>query len=123
MARNAARRAAEQILCAVASSARVDPKAKWWPATARHPTVKDRVVQSAVVLVLGAIFEADLLPQQHGFRPKMDAKMAVRRAYFHVTQHNRREVVDADLSDYFTTIPHGPLMRCLSRRVADGQVL
>jgi group II intron reverse transcriptase/maturase len=87
------------------------------------PTVKDRVVQSAVVLVLGAIFEADLLPQQYGFRPKADAKMAVRRAYFHITQHNRREVVDADLSDYFTTIPHGPLMRCLSRRIADGQVL
>lgn len=87
------------------------------------PTVKDRVVQSAVVLVLGAIFEADLLPQQYGFRPKADAKMAVRRAYFHITQHNRREIVDADLSDYFTTIPHGPLMRCLSRRIADGQVL
>lgn len=87
------------------------------------PTVKDRVVQSAVVLVLGAIFEADLLPEQYGFRPKADAKMAVRRAYFHITQHNRREVVDADLSDYFTTIPHGPLMRCLSRRIADGQVL
>jgi retron-type reverse transcriptase len=87
------------------------------------PTVKDRVVQGAVVLVLGAIFEADLLPQQYGLRPKADAKMAVRRAYFHITQHNRREVVDADLSDYFTTIPHGPLMRCLSRRIADGQVL
>lgn len=87
------------------------------------PTVKDRVVQSAAVLVLGAIFDADLLPQQYGFRPKVDAKMAVRRAYFHITRHNRREVVDADLSDYFTTIPHGPLMKCLSRRVADGQVL
>ena len=51
-------------------------------------------------------------PQQYGFRPGMDAKMAVRRAYFHITQHDPREVVDADLSDYFTTIPHGPLMRC-----------
>jgi RNA-directed DNA polymerase len=86
------------------------------------PTVKDRVVQSAVVLVLGAIFEADLLPQQYGFRPKVDAKMAVRRAYFHLID-GRREVVDADLSDYFTTIPHGPLMKCISRRVADGHVL
>jgi len=87
------------------------------------PTVKDRVVQTAVVLVLGPIFDVDLRPQQYGFRPGMDAKMAVRRAYFHITQHNRREVVDADLSDYFTTIPHGPLMRCVTRRVADGTVL
>jgi RNA-directed DNA polymerase len=87
------------------------------------PTVKDRVVQSAVVLVLSPIFEADLLPQQYGFRPKLDAKMALRRAYFHITQHRRREVVDADLSDYFNTIPHGALMRCVMRRIADGQVL
>ena len=87
------------------------------------PTVTDRVVQTAAVLVLGPIFDVDLQPQQYGFRPKLDAKMAVRRAYFHITQHGRREVVDADLSDYFTTIPHGPLMRCVSRRVTDGQVL
>jgi RNA-directed DNA polymerase len=87
------------------------------------PTVKDRVVQTAVVLVLGSIFEADLGPQQYGFRPGMDAKMAVRRAYFHITQHNRRDVVDADLSDYFSTLPHGPLMRCVARRVTDGAVL
>ena len=87
------------------------------------PTVKDRVVQTAVVLVLGAIFDVDLRRQQFGFRPNMDAKMAVRRAYFHITQHNRRDIVDADLSDYFTTIPHGPLMRCVTRRVADGTVL
>ena len=87
------------------------------------PTVKDRVVQTAVVLVVGPIFEADLLPQQYGFRPGRDAKTAVRRAYFHITQHDRREVVDADLSDYFTTIPHGPLVKCVSRRVVDRQVL
>lgn len=87
------------------------------------PTVKDRVVQTAVVLVLGPIFEADLAPQQYGFRPGLDAKRAVRKVYFHITQHGRREVVDADLSDYFTTIPHGLLLRCVSRRVADGQVL
>jgi len=87
------------------------------------PTVKDRVVQTAVVLVLGPIFEADLAPQQYGFRPGRDAKTAVRRVYFHITQHDRREVVDADLSDYFTTIPHGPLLRCVARRVNDGQVL
>jgi len=87
------------------------------------PTIRDRVVQMAVVLVIGPIFEADLLPQQYGFRPRMDAKMALRRVYWHVTQHGRREVVDADLRDYFTSIPHSPLMRCLSRRIADGRLL
>jgi group II intron reverse transcriptase/maturase len=49
--------------------------------------------------------------------------MAVRRVYYHVAERGLSEVVDADLSDYFNTIPHGPLMRCLSRRIADGSVL
>lgn len=87
------------------------------------PTIRDRVVQMAMQLVLGPIFEADLPPQQYGFRPKIDAKAAVRRAYYHVTQYGRREVVDGDLSDYFNTIPHGPLLKCVARRVTDGQVL
>ena len=87
------------------------------------PTIRDRVVQMAVVLIIGPIFEADLLPQQYGFRPGVDAKMAVRRTYWHVTEQGRREVVDADLRDYFTSIPHSPLMLCLSRRIADGRML
>jgi RNA-directed DNA polymerase len=87
------------------------------------PTVRDRVVQMAVVLVIGPIFEADLLPQQYGFRPGVDAKMAVRRVFWHVTQQRRQEVVDADLRDYFTSIPHAPLMRSLERRIADSRVL
>ena len=87
------------------------------------PCISDRVVQMAAVLVIGPIFEADLLPQQYGFRPGLDAKMALRRVYWHVTQHGRREVVDADLRDYFTSIPHTPLMRSLSRRIADGRML
>lgn len=87
------------------------------------PTIRDRVVQMAVVLVIGPIFEADLLPQQYGFRPGLDAKMAIRRVFWHLTQHRRQEVVDADLRDYFTSIPHAPLMRCLERRIADGRVL
>ena len=49
--------------------------------------------------------------------------MALRRVYWHVTQHGRREVVDADLRDYFNSIPHAPLMRSLSRRIADGRLL
>jgi RNA-directed DNA polymerase len=87
------------------------------------PCIRDRVVQMAAVLIIGPIFEADLLPQQYGFRPGLDAKMALRRVYWHVTQHGRREVVDADLRDYFTSIPHSPLMRSLSRRIADGTML
>ena len=87
------------------------------------PCISDRVVQMAAVLIIGPIFEADLLPQQYGFRPGLDAKMALRRVYWHVTQHGRREVVDADLRDYFTSIPHSPLVRSLSRRIADGRLL
>lgn len=86
------------------------------------PTIRDRVVQMAVLLVLGPIFESDLLVEQYGFREKLDAKMAVRRVYFHLTK-GHREVVDGDLSDYFNTIPHGPLMKSVARRVADGHVL
>jgi len=77
----------------------------------------------AALLILGPMFEADFQPQQYGFRPGLDAKMAVRRVYFHITQYGRREVVDADLSDYFNTIPHGQLLKCLVRRVADGNIL
>src|SRR4051812_13897682 len=87
------------------------------------PCIRDRVVEMAALLVLGPIFEADLLRNQYGFRPGMDAKMAVRQAFWHVSDHGRTEVVDADLSDYFSSIPHGPLMRCVSRRVADGTLL
>jgi RNA-directed DNA polymerase len=47
-------------------------------------------------------------PQQHGFRPGLDAKMALRRVYWHVTQHGRREVVDADLRDYLDTASYCP---------------
>src|SRR5271165_586768 len=87
------------------------------------PCIRDRVVMMAVVLVIGPIFEADLLDNQYGFRTGLDAKMAVRRVFWHITQWRRREVIDADLRDYFTSIPHGPLMRCLTRRIADGRLL
>ncbi len=87
------------------------------------PCIRDRVVEMAVLLVLSPIFEVDLLRNQYGFRPGMDAKMAIRQAFWHVSDHGRSEVVDADLSDYFSSIPHGPLMRCVSRRVADGTLL
>ncbi|TWI56407.1 hypothetical protein IQ16_08420 [Bradyrhizobium huanghuaihaiense] len=78
---------------------------------------------TAAMLVIGAIFEADLLENQYGFRPKVDAKMAVRRVFWHIRDHRRSEIVDADLRDYFTSIPHAPLMKCLTRRIADGRLL
>jgi RNA-directed DNA polymerase len=85
--------------------------------------IRGRVVEMAVLLVVGPIFEADLLGNQYGFRPAMDAKMAIRKAFWHITARGRSEVVDVDLSDYFTSIPHGPLLRCVSRRIADGKLL
>ena len=87
------------------------------------PAIRDRVAQMAALLVIGPIFEADLCREQYGFRPGRSAKMAIQKAYFHVTERGLSEVVDADLSDYFNTIPHGALMRCLGRRVADGHML
>lgn len=99
------------------------PKASGGQRPLGIPTIRDRVAQMAVLLVIGPIFEADLCDEQYGFRSGVDAKMAVRRAYYHVAERGLREVVDADLSDYFNTIPHGDLMRCVSRRIADGSVL
>jgi RNA-directed DNA polymerase len=86
------------------------------------PTIRDRVVQMATLLVLEPIFETDLLDEQYGFREGLDAKMAVRRVYFHL-RDGRREVVDGDLRDYFSAIPHSPLMKSVARRIADGTVL
>ncbi|HEX7480396.1 MAG TPA: group II intron reverse transcriptase/maturase [Polyangiales bacterium] len=87
------------------------------------PTIRDRVVQAAAVIVLTPIFEADLLDEQYGFRPERDAKMALREVVYQLQRCKRTEVVDADLSDYFNTIPHGALMKSVARRVADGQIL
>lgn len=86
------------------------------------PTVKDRVVQMAAVLVLGPIFEADLPEEQYGYRPGRSAHEAVETVHGHLSW-GHREVVDADLSSYFDTIPHHELMKSIARRVSDGAVL
>ena len=86
------------------------------------PTVRDRVVQTAVKLVLEPIFEADFLSCSHGFRPGRGA----REALFQVVGNIRaglRDAYDADLSSYFDTIPHDKLMACVERRVTDGSIL
>jgi len=86
------------------------------------PTVKDRVVQMAVYLVLMPIFEADFHPRSFGFRPGRNAHQAV-EAVREALRMGKAEVVDADLAQYFDTIPHGKLMRQVARRVSDGAIL
>ncbi|ENJ5949116.1 hypothetical protein AB1Z03_004463 [Salmonella enterica] len=99
------------------------PKANGGQRPLSIPTIKDRVVQTAVLLVINPVFDTDLSPRQYGFRSHIDAKMAIRRVYFSISERFAREVVDADLSDYFSTIPHGQLMKCIARRITDGSVL
>jgi RNA-directed DNA polymerase len=86
------------------------------------PTVKDRVVQTAAALVLGAIFEADLPPEQYAYRPDRSALDAVGQVH-KLLNTGHGQVVDADLSGYFDSIPHAELMRCVARRVSDGAML
>lgn len=85
-------------------------------------TIRDRVVQMAVVLVLEPIFEADLPPEQHGYRPDHSARDAIGQVHGYVST-GHTEVVDADLSGYFDSIPHAELMRSLSRRISDRLLL
>ncbi len=86
------------------------------------PTVRDRVVQMAVLLILEPIFEAGFLDCSHGFRPGRSAHGAVGEIRKNL-EEGRREVYDADLSSYFDTIDHDRLMRLLERRIADRKVL
>jgi RNA-directed DNA polymerase len=86
------------------------------------PNVRDRVVQAATLLVLEPIFEADLPPLAFGFRPGRNAHQAM-TAIGHRLLGGRTEVVDADLSSYFDTIPHANLLKLVARRVVDRGVL
>ncbi len=86
------------------------------------PTIRDRVVQTAAMLVLEPIFEADLPPEQHAYRPGRSAHDAVRRVHALVNT-GHREVIDADLSGYFDSIPHAELLKSVARRVSDGRML
>ena len=86
------------------------------------PVIRDRVVQTAVVLFLEPIFEADFEDNAHAYRPGRsahDALSAVQEGLWADKVH----VVDADLSRYFDTIPHSDLLRSVARRVADGKIL
>ncbi len=86
------------------------------------PTVRDRVVQTAVKLVLEPIFEADFLDSSYGFRPGRTAHQALDAIRASLAS-GRKEVYDADLKGYFDTIPHDQLLKAVRMRVVDRQVL
>lgn len=86
------------------------------------PAIRDRVVQTAAVLVLEPIFEADLQPEQYAYRPDRSALDAVGQVHKLInTGHG--QIVDADLSGYFDSVPHAELLKSVARRVVDGAML
>jgi RNA-directed DNA polymerase len=86
------------------------------------PAIRDRVAQMAAKLVLEPVFEADMDDSAYGYRPKRSALDAV-QATHRMTVRGYTDVVDADLSRYFDTIPHGALLKSVARRVCDKHVL
>jgi RNA-directed DNA polymerase len=86
------------------------------------PTVRDRVVQAALLHVLEPIFERDFAEQSYGFRPKRGCKDALRRVE-ELLKRGYTWVVDADLKSYFDTIPHELLMERVEEKVSDGTVI
>jgi len=86
------------------------------------PTIKDRVVQMATLLILEPIFEADFQPCSYGFRPGKSAHQALDEIYKNVKE-GRTEIYDADLQGYFDSIPHDKLMAALRMRISDRSVL
>jgi RNA-directed DNA polymerase len=86
------------------------------------PTVKDRVVQNAVLLIVEPIFEADFHDCSYGFRPNRSAQQAVDRVAAEV-KAGKRQVYDADLTSYFDTIPHDKLFLAIAKRITDSSVV
>ena len=86
------------------------------------PTIRDRVVQTAAVLVLEPIFEADLAAEQYAYRADRSALDAVQHVHKLInTGHG--QIVDADLSSYFDSVPHAELLKSVARRIVDGAML
>jgi RNA-directed DNA polymerase len=86
------------------------------------PAIKDRVAELAAVLVLEPIFEADLQPEQYAYRQDRSALDAVKHVH-QLLNTGHGQVVDADLSGYYDSIPHAELMKSVARRIADGAML
>jgi RNA-directed DNA polymerase len=85
-------------------------------------TLRDRVCMTAAMLVLEPIFEADLPPEQYAYRPGRNAQQAVVEVE-ELVFRGYREIVDADLADYFGSIPHADLLKSVARRIVDRRVL
>jgi len=86
------------------------------------PTIRDRVIQTAVLLIIEPIFEADFMDCSYGFRPKRSAHDALTEVRKHLKE-GCSFVYDADLRGYFDSIPHEKLMKCVEMRIVDGQLL
>jgi len=86
------------------------------------PTIRDRVVQTAAKLILEPIWEAELEANAYGYRPRKSAQGAIQKVD-ELLHEGYTDVVDADLSKYFDTIPHSELLPCVARRIVDGQML
>jgi len=86
------------------------------------PCIRDRVVQTAAKLVLEPIFEADFPPNEYAYRPERGAHDAIKHVHG-LLRDGYTDVVDADLSKYFDTIPHRELLRSVARRISDGEIL
>jgi RNA-directed DNA polymerase len=86
------------------------------------PTIKDRVVQMAVKIVIEPIFEADFQENSYGFRPKRDAHQAMDDISLHLRM-GKYQVIDADISKFFDTIPHDKLLELVAKRIVDKDIL
>ena len=86
------------------------------------PTIKDRIVQMAVKIVIEPIFEADFQDNSYGFRPNRNAHQAVDDISYHLVR-GKTQVIDADLSKYFDTIPHDNLLKLIAKRIVDKNIL
>jgi RNA-directed DNA polymerase len=98
------------------------PKGKGQTRPLGIPTVKDRVVQAALKIVLEPIFEREFLPVNFGFRPGLGCKDALRRVDYLIKQ-GYTWVLDADLKTYFDSIPHGQLLERVKEKISDGGVI
>jgi group II intron reverse transcriptase/maturase len=86
------------------------------------PTIKDRIVQAAVKIVIEPVFEADFQENSYGFRPNRDAHQAMNDISFHLYQ-GKTQVIDADISKYFDTIAHDQLLKLVAKRIVDKDIL
>jgi RNA-directed DNA polymerase len=86
------------------------------------PCIRDRVVQTAAKLLIEPIFEADFEPNAYGYRPERSAQDAIQEVHKLLCEGNT-DVVDADLSKYFDTIPHSELLQCVAKRIVDKHML